>query len=120
MLLYQRHRGKKQIVSNLQALVSFLSNLRGVKPIIVVTPLMRNKFFKEIVFLYSIIESKGGQFFITRHPDPDQDIITTAIDLHAYILSNDKYRDYPEFSDYIDAMRMPFKIRDGKILLEVS
>ncbi len=118
VLLYHKHRGQNQILNNLLALVAFLLNPGKMTPITVVTPFMQKKFSEEIEFMLRIIDSNGGKFFMTRHHDPDLDIITTAINSHGYILSNDKYRDYPDFSDYVEKMRIPFEIRKGKIILE--
>ena len=118
VLLYHKHRGQNQISNNLLALVTFLSNLRSMTPVIAITPLMRKEFSEQIEFICRINESRGGTAFKTNHLDPDLDIITEAINLHGKILSNDKYRDYPDFSDYVEKMRIPFEIRKGKIILE--
>ena len=115
-LLYHAHRGFMQIKSNRLALINFLAKPQEFNIVAAVTPMMKSKFPKLVLSITKLVNASGGSFFETKGNDPDMAIIDQAIVLDAHILSNDKYRDYPQFSDFVNSHRLSFEIQRNKIM----
>lgn len=119
-ILYHAHRGKKQVEMNKAALLNFLITPREFDLHPAITPMMKKRFPK-LVWLISKISNSNGIFtFETKGDDPDISIITHAKTIDAYILSNDKFRQYPRFQRFIRDHRFSFEIIQNQIITEAT
>ena len=116
VLFYNKHLGKGQIPRNFNALRHLLKSQKGL--ILVITPLLRWKLGTLLDPLLQLIHRSGNTFFYSQNDDPDKDILEKARETGSLILSNDKFRDYPDFSKYIHCRRVTFTIRDGNVQID--